>query len=1039
MRYQLRTSAVAAAFFLSGGCGLIYESLWTRYVSELTGGTALSQLIVLMVFMGGLALGAMLAGRLVDRRREQGLLVYGVLEICIGLYAIFFPLLHSLSANLYSSIGTNLESGSSGLLILKILLSFSLIIMPAVAMGGTLPAVTRYLTRSCEVMRGNISLLYGINSLGAVVGILSAGFFLVYRYGMDASMQYTGAFNLLLGLSVLAFACFSGSADEFRTEQPPGVECSAQGIPDCHIYQPYEIRTAIIAAGIAGFAAMALQVAWIRYFVIFLGATHSSFTIVVAAFIFGIGLGSLLVKTNMAGRLYLPGLLLSLLLLMAVTLWLELFLYARLPFEVGRILGIFARIPFAWPFYSVTKFGILFCLMLGVTIASGMVLPVCVRICERDTEHVGRDVARVYAVNTIAALLGILVTSQLLFRVFDLPRTLQVIMLIYLTTAIFLTLVLVNGTVRRLILACLAVLLVGHPVIWQPWSPVQLFVYRVNFSYEQPIYYKEFLQFIRQKVVINDLHGPDAHVTVVDNTDGPQKYQSLFINGKPDAGTSTDMAVQVLLGHLPTLLHPHPQNVFVLGAGSGITSGEILKFQDIREVVTAELAAEVFEASKSFADYNGRFWENPRHRMVIDDGMTFLRHAKEQFDIIVLEPSNVWQAGMPGLFSEDFFRIVNSKLKPGGVVAQWLHLYMLDDMSVDIVLKTFSRVFPNASIFIPDHENILLIGYDEQWQFDPQSLVRRFNQPEILESQKKIGNTNGAALLLREAMDRRSFSEFTKVLSMPINTLNFPILEQTAEYGFFLGKSSTLLQKIDSRLNPDDGNMLFHEYAKQIGFDFNQHQAVIESTPAEGSNPLRESLNFMFLNRSWPEDQPSPPVSALSYMYDSQLREIIMHPYYRKPAEQLTANEAYNLFGAELLVWHKAASQLWTPDPERLHQLYNRFAMEADQETAGSVARKAAFSLAMGRACSAALPFFKIAENKGALTPETMTPDEIGAVFNCEAHKGEIETANRWWKVVLEKNMPQTTTMKADKATLDIKLGGAPPPPIYGRLPNRWN
>ena len=163
-----------------------------------------------------------------------------------------------------------------------------------------------------------------------------------------------------------------------------------------------------------------------------LGATHSSFTIVVAAFIFGIGLGSLLLKTKMAGRFHLPKILISLLLLITTTLWLELFLYARLPFEIGRILGVFAHTPFAWPFYSVTKFGILFLLMLSHTLASGMILPVCVRIAEQGAERIGRDVAKIYVVNTIAGLLGILVTGQVLFRVLNLPHTLQVIMLIYL-------------------------------------------------------------------------------------------------------------------------------------------------------------------------------------------------------------------------------------------------------------------------------------------------------------------------------------------------------------------------------------------------------------------------------------------------------------------------------------------------------------------------------------------------------------------------------------------------------------------------------
>ena len=347
LRSFLTTPFVLTIFFLSGCCGLVYESLWARYLTELTGGTALSQLIVLMVFMGGLSLGAMLVGRLVDKQMGRGLVVYGWLEIGIGLYAIIFPYLHSKLSHFYFSAGANLGSGTAGLLGLKILLAFLLIIMPSVAMGGTLPAVSRYLTRSFEGLRGNIALLYGINSLGAVVGILAGGFFLVYHYGMTVSMQYTGALNLAIGLAALVYARFAAPAKIASTA--PGLskdQCPEEKF-DCITYEPAEIRRALLTAGLAGFAAMALQMAWIRYYVIFLGATHSSFTIVVAAFIFGIGLGSLLVKTKIVGRIPLPRFLTGLLVFITTILWVQLFLYARLPFEISRLLGVIAPTPFA--------------------------------------------------------------------------------------------------------------------------------------------------------------------------------------------------------------------------------------------------------------------------------------------------------------------------------------------------------------------------------------------------------------------------------------------------------------------------------------------------------------------------------------------------------------------------------------------------------------------------------------------------------------------------------------------------------------------
>lgn len=1038
MQNFLTTTFVSIVFFLSGGCALVYESLWTRYLTELTGGTALSQLIVLIVFMGGLSLGAVLVGRLVDKRRVSGLVIYGVLETGIGLYAILFPLLYNLLSQIYLEVGADLGSGSAGLLGFKVLLSFLLIIGPSVAMGGTLPAVSRYLTTSFEGLRANIGLLYGVNSLGAVIGILAAGFFLIYHYGKDASMQYTGVFNLAIGLAALAFARYGGvvQTGTVAASSSSPDECSQEKL-DCLLYEPAMVRVAIITAGLAGFAAMALQVAWIRYYVIFLGATHSSFTIVVAAFIFGIGLGSLLVKTKFFGRIPLPHALVTLLLLATTFIWLQLFFYGRMPFEISRFLGIIAPTPFAWPFYSVVKFGILFCFMLLPTLASGMILPVCIRIAERGNELIGRDVARIYAANTIASLLGILVTGQLLFRMLSLPRTLQAILLIYIATTLFLAFTL-SSRGRKPIVGFLFVLVVVHFLFWRPWSPDKLFVHRVEFGQTPPLSYKGFVQSNANKSVIKDLQGPDAQVTVLERQDAEKSHRFMYINGKSDAGTATDMQVQVLQSHLPALLHPDPDTAFVLGLGSGITSGEILKFESISKVVTAELVPEVFAASKAFAEYNDRFWENPRHRLVLEDGMTFLRLAKEKYDVITLEPTNMWQAGMAGLFSEDFFRLVRSRLKPGGVVSQWVHLYMVEDLALDLVLKAFSRVFPNSSIFRVDQGNILLIGYDEKWQFDAQRFKQRFYLPQILASFNQLGYANPAALLLKEVLDRNSFYEYTTLLSTPINTLDFPILEQAAEYGRFRRKLSQRLWAIDSRLDPDGGNMLLHEYAGMVDFDLEQKKNIVDLELFDRKNKLENSLELLLLDALWNDDQVSPPLEALSSMRDSQLREVVTHPNYRKAPQEMTANEAYNILGAELMVWDKAASQFWTPDPDRLHQLYDRLALETDQETAGTVARKAAMSLALGQACRRALPFFRIAEAKGQLVPEKLSAGELAVIFSCEVKAGEPEKARRWWQIIEARQPEVTAAMQRDKDILEIKGGGLPPPPIYGRLPSLW-
>lgn len=1037
--FPKKTFFIAWAFFLSGGCGLVYEVVWTRYLADLMGATSLSQLVVLMVFMGGLALGAILIGRLVDRG-HNGLACYGWLELAIGCYAVLFPWLYKITSGLFYSLGVNLEPGSLPLLFAKIITASLLIAAPSLAMGGTLPAVTRYLTNAQAGLRRNISLLYGINSLGAVAGILLGGFWVVYRYGLSGSMIYTGLVNIGLGIVILAadrsFARKRGAA--------AGVEDSAhrrlQEVLDDRIYKSETARWAIIGAGLSGFAAMALQVAWIRYFVIVLGATHSAFTLVVAAFIFGIGLGALLVRSAPVERTPLPLMLTLLFALTSVTLWLGTFFYGLIPFQITQLLAIFSHIPFAWPFYLTMKFGICFVLMLLPTVASGMILPICVRIASRSSDRVGRDVALVYGINTLGALLGILLTSQVLFRIFTLPRTLQGIMFIYLAGTILLAFVL-EGSGRKRILAFAMGLAVIHVFCWQPWLPQQLYVGRIDLNMDPSFRYEDFVKDNQANILLEERQGPDVQVSVHDMASSQNDFRTMFINGKPDASTginNPDMMTQVLLAHLPALLHPAPKKAFVLGVGSGVTSGEMLKFPGMTKVVTAELAAEVFEASKIFAPDNGRYWENPKHRMVIDDGKTFLRLSREKFDVIAMEPTNVWQKGMAGLFSEEFFRLVKSRLAPGGVVAQWLHIYELDELSFHIILKTFSMVFPEASIFEVSPGDVLLIGYDKEWQFEPLKMANRFYQPRILASQKNSGgDSEPMALLLREVIGRQSFKEYTSALAGPVNTDNFLVLEQAAEYGRFVSKSANVLLAIERRLDPDRRDMLAHDYLAQVKIDSGRLEAIINSKWLEGRNNLRDSLNFMLLDKRREEQQTAGSQTSLLNFSNQRLGDIASHPHYRLPAGRMTPEEAYHMLQGELIIWTEAATQLWAPPPERLQQLYDRFAGAMDKRRAGEMARNTAVSLANNRSCKASLPFFRIAEREGALRPEVMQPTEVFTAFYCEAKGGDGQKALRWWNVIERSDIPIVEAMKRDKAILDMKMGGAPPPVIYGRLPAR--
>lgn len=1017
---------VVFAFFLSGAIALVYEILWSHYLSELIGSSSLATVVVLMVFLGGLSFGSIVAGWLVDRWRN-GLIMYGCLELVIGLYAVLFPVFYKQANEFFLRVGSNLEFGSFEMFLCKFLVASLLILLPSIAMGGTLPAVTRYLTLTRQGVRRNVSTLYGLNTLGGVLGVLVAGFYLIHQYGLANSMLFAGIMNLVLGIMALIFALLNRRMVLSDVDGDNSDRRSPEEFQDSRIFSPYTAKRAFFAAGVGGFAAMALQVAWIRYFSIVLGATHNAFTIVVAAFICGLGLGALMVRTRKFGSIPLPTSLALAFALTTAAVGIGLFFYARVPFEIGRYGAIIVHTPYSWPFHEIVQFGFCFILMLLPTVFSGMLLPICIRIVGRGSEEVGWDVGKIYAVNTLGGLLGIMVTSQLLFRIFPLSQTLQIIFLIYVGATFFLAFILKEEGRKRLLVATSFVLFL-NVFFWRPWSPQQLFLNRVNFNQNPPLTYAMFSADKDRNAIVGTFHGSDAQVIVYDYlVDNSVSARIMTINGKSDASIhgsqrSGDMETQVMTAHIPMLLHADPEKVFVLGLGSGVTTGEVLNFPEVKQAVTAELVGEVFEGSKLFAEYNNRFWENPRHRMVIEDGKTFLRLAEDNYDVIIAQPTNVWQNGMARLYSEEFFRLAKSRLKTKGVFAQWLHTYEVDDVTVDVILKTFSLVFPKASVFEVSSQDLLLIGYDHQWQFDPQQLMKRFNYRQIRAAELQNYNASPLAVLIRETMGREDFHKYTSVLQTPINSDDFLVLEKIAEYGHFLDSPPNLPEQYDSRVDPDSKALLIHEYLNTNGIDLNSLYGLILS-PYPGLNErLRLSMVFM-MNSLLENSQMEMPPVALRRHLPPQLREIVMHPNYRKPPEQMTAEEAYQMFGGELLVWSSAASQLWTPDQGRLYQLYDRLTPLLDEKRAATLARNSGVELALGRIYTVAQHFFRIAEEKGVLTPELMSPDDIGAVFSCTVREGETEQARYWWSVIERNQLKLTAAMQQSKNLLELKLG----------------
>src|SRR5882724_10645521 len=269
-------------FFCSGATALVYEVVWSKYLTLMLGSTVQAQTAVLAVFMGGLALGNRLFGARADTAR-QPLAIYGYIEVAIGLYALFFNWLYQIADVVFIRLGSGELEHRAWLLLLKGSLSLGLLLGPTILMGGTLPLLAAWLQRQSSDGGRWSARFYSINSLGAVCGAGVAGFYLVQGLGMVASVQMTALVNVLIGFTAVARARRLG--DMSQTAPPPA---PSRGSADL---AAGAFRWSCGLVALTGGVSMGLEVLASRSLVLIFGASLQAFAIVLMAFILGIGLG----------------------------------------------------------------------------------------------------------------------------------------------------------------------------------------------------------------------------------------------------------------------------------------------------------------------------------------------------------------------------------------------------------------------------------------------------------------------------------------------------------------------------------------------------------------------------------------------------------------------------------------------------------------------------------------------------------------------------------------------------------------------------
>ena len=776
----LRLFALLALFAASGFAGLIYESTWTRYLGLFLGHAALAQTLVLAIFMGGLALGAWLAGRY-SVRASRLLLAYALVEAGIGLMALGFHPAYAGFVDLsYERVIPALGS-SLTVALYKWVGAAALIVLQSVLLGMTFPLLAAGLVRRHPMRRGRLlSLLYFVNSLGAALGVLASGFWLIDAWGLPGTLRIAGLINLCVaaGAALLAGRLRDAHAAETVPADAPG-GASAQAPPG---RRP---RLLLLAALVTGLASFIYEVVWLRMLSLVLSSSSHAFELMLSAFIFGLAAGGWWMRRRLDGLADPVASLARVQLAMGTLALLTLPVYKLSYAAMAFIVRLLPRDATGYDVFNVASHAIAMAVMFPATFCAGMTLPLVTYGLLRQGAG-ERSIGAVYAWNTVGAIAGVFIAVHLGFPLLGLKGTLGLGALL----DIGLGLALLYALAARPLRVSARVLAVAAPVtaaavlLTVALDPHQLAsgVYRRG-AVLDPAMEIRFHE-DGKSASIDTIYYPEAGTLTVTTNGKPD----ASIMMRPERPPTSDQSTMVLAGLLPLALHPQARRVANIGLGSGLTAHALLADERLERVDTIEIEPAMVRASRGFGAEVRRTYEDPRSHIFIDDARSWFAARGARYDVIISEPSNPWVSGVAGLFSTEFYHHVRRYLADGGLLVQWFQLYETDTGLVASVLKAVQENFPDYELYAANALDLLIVARKGGPVGEPDA--RLFGQPAVAAELRKVGVHSLADLRLRRIAGRGLLEPLLRFFPEPANSDYYPFLDQRAARARFMGRTA---------------------------------------------------------------------------------------------------------------------------------------------------------------------------------------------------------------------------------------------------------
>ncbi|WP_394509974.1 fused MFS/spermidine synthase [Roseateles sp. DXS20W] len=731
------------------------------------------------MFMGGMAVGAWGVSRITASLRRP-VAVYAAAEALVGVMGLVFHTVFVAYSD-HSQTAVLPALRSAGAATLWQWASAAALIAPqTVLLGATFPLIAVGVLRLDGSRQGQtLGGLYFTNGLGAALGALIATFVLLPSLGMPGSLQVAGWLNLIVAAASLGLSMVlrEGHAEPAAAAEPAAPSQSSGRL----------LPALLAATFLSSAASFAYELGWVRMLNQALGSSLHSFELMLASFIAGLALGGLWVRRvgdRIADLVRYAG---FVQVAMGVCAMLSVALLGNAYHWVPYVLQALAKTHAGYVLYNVATAGIAILIMAPAAFFAGMTLPLFTAALLR--RGVGeRAVGQVYAANTLGAILGVLVAAHVLMPLLGVGMTL-----------------LLAGAVDLAI--GLALLRALSPGRWAPavlvasGAGIAVFAGMVHWGMPDPLlqsagvfrYGKRDLG-ARKLLFYKD--GATASISVV--REGGTTV--IATNGKPDAGMNAptrtagaDEITMVMLGALPLAVHPKPDDIAVIGWGSGLSTHTLLGSAMPKRVDTIEIERAVWEGASMFAERNARAYLDLRSHVHFEDAREFFARGQQRYDVIVSEPSNPWVSGVASLFTQEFYRGVKRSLKPGGLLVQWIHSYEISDALLAEMIAALLAEFPDSEIYATNAADLIVLAplgalhtpRDHLW-----------HSPALANELRHVGLMSPTDLVARRIGGPAVLRTYVRMQGATPHSDFFPTVSLQAPEQRFRGVKADLLQRL---------------------------------------------------------------------------------------------------------------------------------------------------------------------------------------------------------------------------------------------------